>query len=132
MHVYNHILTFTKLAAHSASVVKSNFGNFGSINPISTSGTAHSLIMHLKSTSDHSFYDYCCTMSCCYTTRTPCAVERDVRCVPLVRGSIQAAARVRRVCLRKSNYVKIIPTYMMIREIILGRQRGFDGVLYKM
>jgi len=62
LHVYNHILTFTKLAAHSASVVKSNFGNFGSINPISTSGTAHSLIMHLKSTSDHSFNDYCCTI----------------------------------------------------------------------
>jgi len=25
-------------------------------------GTAHSLIMHLKSTSDHSFYYYCCTI----------------------------------------------------------------------
>jgi len=25
LHVYNHILTFTKLAAYSASVVKSNF-----------------------------------------------------------------------------------------------------------
>ena len=25
-------------------------------------GTAHSLIMHLKSTSDYSFYDYCCTI----------------------------------------------------------------------
>jgi len=50
----------------------------------------------------------------------PCAVERDVHCVPLVRGSIRAAARVRRVRLRESNYVKIIPMHMMIREIILG------------
>jgi len=33
MHVYNHILTFTKLATYSASVVKSSFGNFGGINP---------------------------------------------------------------------------------------------------
>jgi len=41
----------------------------------------------------------------------------------LVRGSIRAAARVRRVRLRKSNYVKIILTYMMIREIIPGRQQ---------
>jgi len=41
--------------------------------------------------------------------------------VPLVRGSIRAAARVRRVRLRKSNYVKIIPTHM-IREIMPGRQ----------
>jgi len=55
-----------------------------------------------------------------YTTRTPCAVERDARCVPLVRGSIRATAWVR---LRKSNYVKIIPTHMMIREIIPGRQQ---------
>ena len=30
---------------------------------------------------------------------------------------------VRRVCLRKRNYVKIIPTNMMIREIIPGRQQ---------
>jgi len=30
---------------------------------------------------------------------------------------------VRRVCLRKSNYVKIIPIHMMIREIIPGRQQ---------
>jgi len=30
---------------------------------------------------------------------------------------------VRRVRLRKSNYVKIIPTHMMIREIITGRQQ---------
>jgi len=30
---------------------------------------------------------------------------------------------VRRVRLRKSNYVKIIPTHMMIREIIPGRQQ---------
>jgi len=44
----------------------------------------------------------------------PCAVERDVRCVPLVRGSIRAADRVRRIRLRKNNYVKIIPTHMMI------------------
>jgi len=29
----------------------------------------------------------------------------------------------RRIRLRKSNYVKIIPTYMMIREIISGRQQ---------
>jgi len=46
-----------------------------------------------------------------------------VRCVPLVRDSIRAAARVRRVRLRNSNYVKIIPTHMMIREIIPGRQQ---------
>jgi len=46
-----------------------------------------------------------------------------VHCVPLVRGSIRAAAWVRHVCLRKSNYVKIIPMHMMIREIILGRQQ---------
>jgi len=31
-----------------------------------------------------------------------------VRCVPLVRGWIRAVAWVRRVRLRKSNYVKII------------------------
>ena len=44
--------------------------------------------------------------------------------VPLVRGSIPAADRVRRVRLRKSNYVKIIPTHMvMMREIIPGRQQ---------
>jgi len=54
----------------------------------------------------------------------PCSpVARGARCVPLVRGSIRAAARVRRVRLRKSNYVKIIPTHMMIREIIPGRQQ---------
>ena len=46
-----------------------------------------------------------------------------MHCLPLVRGSIRAAARVRRVRLRKSNYVKIIPTHMMIREIIPGRQQ---------
>jgi len=73
------------------------------------------------------------------------AVERDMRCMPLVRGLIiiiiiirfvkrqnvkrlpwrliRAAARVRRVRLRKSNYVKIIPTHMIIREIIPGRQQ---------
>ena len=54
---------------------------------------------------------------------TPCAVEHDVRCVPQVRGSIRAAARVRRVRLRKTNYVKIIPMHMMIKEIIPGRQQ---------
>ena len=43
--------------------------------------------------------------------------------MPLVLGSIQAAAQVRCVRLRKSNYVKIIPTNMMIREIIPGRQQ---------
>ena len=32
--------------------------------------------------------------------------------------SIRAAARIRRVCLRKSNCVKIIPMHMMIREIV--------------
>ena len=53
-------------------------------------------------------------------TWTPCAVEHDVRCVPLVLGSIRVAARVRRA--RLSNYVKIIPTHVMIREIIPGRQ----------
>jgi len=36
----------------------------------------------------------------------PCAVECDVHCVPLVRGSVLAAARVKRIRLRKSNYVK--------------------------
>jgi len=56
-------------------------------------------------------------------TCVPCAVERDVHCVPLVRGSIRATARVRRVRLRKSSYVKIIPMHMMIREIIPGRQQ---------
>jgi len=30
---YNHTVTFTKLATDSASVVRSNFGNFGGINP---------------------------------------------------------------------------------------------------
>jgi len=62
----------------------------------------------------------------------PCAVERDLHCVPLVRGSIRAAAWVRRVRLRKSNYVKMIPMHMMMREIIPAGNRGFDGVLYKM
>jgi len=33
LHIYNHILTFTKFATYSASVVKSNFGNFVGINP---------------------------------------------------------------------------------------------------
>jgi len=33
MHVYNHILTFTKLTTYSALVVKSNFENFGGTNP---------------------------------------------------------------------------------------------------
>jgi len=37
--------------------------------------------------------------------------------------SIRTAARVRCICLRKSNYMKIIPTHMMIREIIPGRQQ---------
>ena len=32
-----HLLTFTKLASYSASVVKLNFGNFGGINALSTS-----------------------------------------------------------------------------------------------
>jgi len=32
--LYNHILTFTKLAAYSASVVKSNLGNFLDINSL--------------------------------------------------------------------------------------------------
>ena len=32
-------------------------------------------------------------------------------------------AWVRHVRLRKSNYVKIIPTHMMIRDIIPGRQQ---------
>jgi len=43
--------------------------------------------------------------------------------MPLVRGSIQAAARVRRVHLHKSNYVKKIPMHMVTREIIPGRQQ---------
>ena len=29
LHVYNHTVTFTKLATYPASVVKPNFGNFG-------------------------------------------------------------------------------------------------------
>jgi len=29
----------------------------------------------------------------------------------------------RRICLHKSNYLKIIPMHMMIREIIPGRQQ---------
>jgi len=46
-----------------------------------------------------------------------------VRCVPLIRGSIRAAARVRRIRLRKSNYVKIMPMHMMIMETIPDRQQ---------
>jgi len=37
-------------------------------------------------------------LSCGWTTWEPCAVERDVHCVPLVQGS----ARVRRVRIRRS------------------------------
>jgi len=34
LHVYNlHILTFTKLATYSASIVKSNFDNFVDVDP---------------------------------------------------------------------------------------------------
>ena len=36
LNVYNHILTFTKLATYSASVVKSNFGNFGEYKSLYT------------------------------------------------------------------------------------------------
>jgi len=32
MHVYSHILTFTKLSTYSASIIKSNFDNFVGIN----------------------------------------------------------------------------------------------------
>ena len=51
-----------------------------------------------------------------------CAVERDARSVPQVRSSNPSRGPVRRVRLRKSNYVKIIPMYM-IREIIPDRQQ---------
>jgi len=34
--VYNHILTFTKLATYFVSVVKFNFGNFWRINHFCT------------------------------------------------------------------------------------------------
>jgi len=40
LHVYNQILTFTKLATYSASTVKSNFGNFEGINPFIPLGYA--------------------------------------------------------------------------------------------
>jgi len=36
LNVYSHILTFTKLSTYSVSVVKSNFDNFGGINPFMT------------------------------------------------------------------------------------------------
>ena len=58
-----------------------------------------------------------------HITWAPCAVERDVRSVPQVRSSNLSRGPERRVRLRKSNYLKIIPMYMMIREIILGRQQ---------
>ena len=32
LHVYNHILTFAKLATYSASILSPNFGNFRDIN----------------------------------------------------------------------------------------------------
>jgi len=44
LRVYNHILTFTKLATYSASVVKSNFGKFGSINPFISPGYAPAIL----------------------------------------------------------------------------------------
>jgi len=39
---------------------------------------------------------------------------------------------VKRLRLRKSNYLKTFPMHMMTREIIPGRKGGFDSVLYKM
>jgi len=33
LHVYNHILTFTKSATYFALAIKSNFGNYWGINP---------------------------------------------------------------------------------------------------
>jgi len=65
----------------------------------------------------------------CQITFTTCVISSSrydvkcARCVPLVRGSIWAAAWVRRVRLHKSNCVKIIPVHMMIREIIPSRQQ---------
>jgi len=56
-------------------------------------------------------------------TWAPCAVQRDARSVPLVRSSNPSRGPVRHVRLRKSNYLKIIPMHMMIREIIPGRQQ---------
>ena len=55
-----------------------------------------------------------------YSTRAPCAVERDML---TSRGS--------NLSLAMSAY-QIIPTHMMNREIILGRKSGFDGVLLLM
>jgi len=37
-----------------------------------------------------------------------------------------------RTCLPTKELFLIIPMHMMNRKIILGRQRGFDGVLYKL
>jgi len=55
-------------------------------------------------------------------TWTPCAVECDARSGrdPEFNPS---RSPVRRVCLRKSNYLKIIPMHMMVTEIIPGRQQ---------
>jgi len=33
LHDYRNIMTFAQFTTYSASVVKSNFGNFGGINP---------------------------------------------------------------------------------------------------
>jgi len=40
LHVYNHILISNKLATYSASVIKSNFDNFGGINRLCLLGYA--------------------------------------------------------------------------------------------
>jgi len=70
-----------------------------------------------------------------HTTWAPCTVERDVRCVPLVRGSIRAAARVRRVRLRKSNYVHVIQddtTSFTFMNMILTTQQLNTELTYRL
>ena len=62
-----------------------------------------------------------------HITLAPCAVERDARSVPQVRSSNPSRGPVRRICLCKSNYLKIILMHMMIREIIPGRKQRAQG-----
>ena len=58
------------------------------------------------------------------STRAPHAVQRDA-----LSGRVQTTAR---VCLPTKKTFEIIPMYIMNREIIPGRKKGFDGVLYKL
>jgi len=52
--------------------------------------------------------------------------------VQWLRFGVQFEPWPRRVRLLKSNYLKIIPMHMMIRDKIPAGNRGFDGVLYKL